>query len=107
MLLWFLLSLFLNTDVFIFIQFTVGYCTKCVTAVLAESSLETGSALAVGLTWLNQNKKYKGCAACQYSLKLVDIGFYADTLLQTFKHGGLWRLLAEDNQYQVLQLRHW
>ena len=63
--------------------------------MLARSSSETGSLLAVGLPRLNQNKKYQGWAACQYSLIVADIGFYADTFLQTLRHGGLRRLLAE------------
>ena len=32
---------------------------KSAAAVLARSSLETGSVLSVGLTWLNQNKNTK------------------------------------------------
>lgn len=50
----------------------------------------------MSLTWLNQNKKYQGWAACQYSL--IVGGYWIlcrHTFLQTFRHGGLWGLLAE------------
>lgn len=72
-----------------------------VAAALAESSSETGS---VRLTRLNQNKTYEGCAACQCSLKVLDIGSDASTLLQ---QGGRWRLLTKGDQYQILQRGHW